>query len=531
MKKFNLNRIKEPYIFYSVLAINLVLLIITKFYPSMDGPFHLYNSNLICHLIKGDCPSLNNFYIFNKYLIPNWSSHIILSTFNFILPAWMAEKILLIVYLIGLTVSFRLLLKKLCPDNISLSIFIFPFAHSFLFHLGFYNYTLSFICLFFTLYFWFSTKDEHNIRKHIILFILITLTYFTSILTYCFLGLCLGLLTITSLIIEYLENRSVSILINSIFKKLLLLFIVSLPSILCFAVFYKTTIFFSTESRYSFNELIKWLNDVRPLIVYNYVGEEKITQQFLHIIIVIVSISIYLRFRDNPSKDFSSKINRNDIFLLPVLVALILFFIIPNGADAGMMSDRYCLMFYMLFIVWIVTLVIPKKVSQIIVFLIIIFHFGLLFKQFNGSIRNLNEDAKIVSKVSDRIEAGSVVLPVNISENWIEPHFSNYLGIEKPLVILENCEASVGWFPLKWNFAKLPKVLLGDKTSVSGQQWVNNTSSTTIKQIDYVFLLGNTAMIDDPQWNELKETLSAYYNLIYFTDNKYIELYRKKGGN
>ncbi|MFV0266536.1 MAG: hypothetical protein ACK5HT_05310, partial [Draconibacterium sp.] len=40
--------------FYIILGINLLLLSITRFYPSMDGPAHLYNSTLLANLFSNN---------------------------------------------------------------------------------------------------------------------------------------------------------------------------------------------------------------------------------------------------------------------------------------------------------------------------------------------------------------------------------------------------------------------------------------------------------------------------------------------
>lgn len=527
MKTNNFSWLKEKYIFYSVLIINLSLLSTVRYYPSMDGPAHLYNSNLIYHLLKGDCTPLYDFYTFNKILIPNWIGHFILASLYFIFPAWLAEKAMLILYLTGLVFSFRLLVKQICPENIYLSIFIFPFAYSFLFHLGFYNYSISFIFLFTTIYYWLKTKNEHNFKKYLILFGLFTLTYFSNALTFCFLGLCLGLYIISYEIDEYLCKKDLSFSIKSVIKKLTVLFLVSLPGLILLIVFYKTTTFFHSQGQYSASELTKWINHVRALISYDYTGEEIITQQFLHLAVIITSISIFLRVQKNLSKSFASMINKNDIILLPVLIALIALYIVPDSSGAGMMSDRYCLMFSMLLLIWVSTQPVPQKIGQLILALVIVFHFGLLFKDHNGTIRNLDHDASLIAGTSKYVKQGSIVLPINMSDNWLEGHFSNYLGVDKPMIILENYEANVGWFPIKWNLKNIPDIVLNDKNSISGIQWINNPQSKSQKRIDYILLYGNPGKIEDPNWNELKVQLSAGFKLKYKSENNYVMLYER----
>jgi hypothetical protein len=108
-----LSLLNEKYLFFSVLLINMVSICSLKFLPSMDGPAHLYNSNILMNLLTDNTGSLNDFYSINSFLIPNWLSHFLLAVFRIFLPAWLAEKLLLLIYITGLSLSFRLLLKQL----------------------------------------------------------------------------------------------------------------------------------------------------------------------------------------------------------------------------------------------------------------------------------------------------------------------------------------------------------------------------------------------------------------------------------
>ncbi|NOU17140.1 MAG: hypothetical protein HOO91_06230 [Bacteroidales bacterium] len=524
MNNYKFKWYKESNIFYFVFIVNLILIFTVRFYPSIDGPSHLYNANIISHLVSGNNTPLNDFYILNKIPTPNWLSHFLLSLFIFVFPAWLAEKLLLIIYLTGLVFSFRLLIKELSPDNVGLSIFIFPFAYSFLFYLGFYNYCLSFILLFFSLYYWLGTRDKKGYRKHIVMFLLLTITYFSNILTYAFTGFCLGLFIVAFSISNYLKNQDKWFVIKSTFKELLFLFISAIPSLILFIIFYSNITFSSSDHKYTTDDLFNWIDVVRPLIIYDG-SEGKISSQFLHLIIIIVSISVYRRF-NNPFKSYFSLINKNDVLLLPILLSLVLLFIVPDGSGAGMMSDRYCIMFYMLLIIWVASQPLNDKIRQLIVLIIVFLHFALLFKHTFGVLKMLDKEAICIYKTSDYIEPNTIVLPVNFSDNWLEPNFFNYLGVDKQIILLQNYEASIGWFPVKWNMEKMPKVLLGNRTTISSLHWLSNTESNKVRKIDYVFLYGNTLMLNDPRWKELKEILISDYKLIYISDNKWIELYK-----
>ncbi|MFN4300308.1 MAG: hypothetical protein ACK4EX_11355 [Thermaurantimonas sp.] len=145
--------IQSALFFYLVLAFNIVLLFTIKFFPSMDGPAHLYNANMIAHLLKGN-ESLSEFFMIKKFWIPNWTSHAFLAVLHFVMPAWLAEKTLIILYVSGMAFSFRFLVKQMNSDSVALSVLIFPFMYSFLFHLGFYNFSLSFIFFFYAVGLW-----------------------------------------------------------------------------------------------------------------------------------------------------------------------------------------------------------------------------------------------------------------------------------------------------------------------------------------------------------------------------------------
>jgi hypothetical protein len=526
LKKIYSILLNEKYIFYIILGINLIFLFTVKYYPSMDGPSHLYNSNLIYHFIKGDCTSLHNFYLLNSIFIPNWLSHLILSLFISIFPAWLAEKALIIIYITGLSLSFRLLVKKINPDNTIFSILIFPFIYSFLFHLGFYNYSLSFIFIFISIYFWLEKENEESFSKYVLLTLLFAVSYLSNVVGFVFVNVSICFLMLRSFIETYQKDKDIKSLLRTFLLKVLYYTFSLLPVAVLLLLFYKTTTFFPTDQKYHANELIKWLNDIRCLIVYNYSSEEKITESILHVMVSIIAISFYIRIRNKTSGKTTSIIIRDDIYILPALIALFLLFIVPNSSSAGTMSNRFCQLFYMLFIIWIASQPDLGKIKYILAFLIIIFHISLLNIHMSA-MRNLNRDALKIEAASKHIREGSIVLPVNLSENWMEPHFSNYLGISKPIIIMENYEASVGWFPLKWNSNNMPAISFGDTIfTLPKLDWKTNYDIKM--EIDYVFVYGSTHLLNDPEFTALRKIISSKYQLTYHSGDDFIMLYEIK---
>jgi len=521
LKRISFTSITESTLFfYFVLIINVLFVCSTRFYPSIDGPAHLYNANMLNSLLSGN-NTVNDFYIINKMPIPNWTSEFILSFSHLFLLGFLSEKVFLIVYIVGMAIGFRYLVKVLNPKNISLSIIIFPFIYSFLFHLGFYNFSISFVIFFFSLGFGIKTLSNKSIGNYIILVVLISLLYFSNILMLFFLGLTLGLYCIYLMYEYYIENKDFKKVITFGGSKLLVVFLCTLPSLICLLIFYKNVVFFPSNVRIPTKELVQWLNDGRALIVFDYVGEQLITNQFIHILILLLVIS-FLGIKKTNYFSF----RKIDVLVIPLIVSLILFFIIPDGASATMMSQRYCYIFTIFLLIWSITRAIPGKYNSVVIIIVLLLHLGLLFKHRNGTIKGINKDAISYYKTSECIEKNSIVLPVNVSDNWIEIHFSNYLGIDKPMIILENYEASVGWFPLKWNWEKMPNVCIANKSSLSEVQWPTNPNSPNKRQVNYIVVSGSLDKLNDQKWKELKDIISVYFKVKYISDDGNVTLFK-----
>jgi hypothetical protein len=107
----------ELFAFTTVTIINILPFIATKFFPSMDGASHLSNSNIINQLVFHHNNLFSQFFMLNPEPVPNWTSHLIISLLTLVLPAFAAEKILILVLLAGIPFAFRNLMYTIAPKN------------------------------------------------------------------------------------------------------------------------------------------------------------------------------------------------------------------------------------------------------------------------------------------------------------------------------------------------------------------------------------------------------------------------------
>lgn len=468
----------------------------------MDGAAHLYNSNLINQLISNSNSPLHQYFVFNSEILPNWSGHFLLSLLIFISNAFIAEKILLISLLILLPVTFRAIIQRINSVNSSVSYFVFPFTYSLPFWFGFYNFSIGLLLLFVTVYFWLTKENStYKIKDKFILFVLICSTYFSHLLVFC---LLLIILTARILFVELekirTENNSIkTVTIKILNQTILLLFSAALPLFFTYNYFLAREDI-SPQSKLPVQELINWLYKIQPIIALNESVEQPFTKNIFFVfcamllfaVIEKLRFSVHLKNKLVSVKKFiHNSFSSLNFWLLCCMILLILYFYLPDEhANASFISIRIFLLFFLFFILFMASLNHKKTILFLAVFILLYNHFRLNFYYTKEAVV-LGGVATRINNFAPQIEANSVVLPINFSSHWFMGHYSNYLGVDKPMVILENYEAVQGYFPLDWNRKAMPNLTLVNNNSgqVSCLNWETNLTNKN-KKIDYVFILG-----------------------------------------
>jgi hypothetical protein len=141
----------ELLIFTVIAIMNMMPFVATRFFPSLDGASHLSNANIISQLIFHNNSLFHQFFMINPEPVPNWTAHLLITLLTLIMPAFLAEKILIALLLIGTPFAFRTLMQTLSPKNTLFSFLIFPFTHSMFFFFGFFNFCMAILFFLITL--------------------------------------------------------------------------------------------------------------------------------------------------------------------------------------------------------------------------------------------------------------------------------------------------------------------------------------------------------------------------------------------
>lgn len=514
----------ETYLFFTFLLINLVPVLFFKFLPTLDGPSHLHNANLIKNLLFTDPDILNRFYQLNNELLPNWSGHFMLALLSSFLPAWVADKIVIIAYLIFLPLSFRWFVKSINPENYLLSILIFPFCYSFTFFLGFYNFSFALIFLFMLLAYWNKIQIRPKSANILVLFLLFTALYFSHVFVFLIAIMAVGIVLLKQLAIET-KSLEIKQSLGLFFYRIAIIVLTSGVGIFLSAKFLLSR----SVINYTFIpkiELLKWIRDIRPTIVFNFGHEGVYTHIIFYLIVILTAISIIHKIKEitKTKPSFTELLvnlaTHNDLWFVFSFFLLLLYFFMPDSNGySGYFSVRIGLLLYLFYMVWIAIQKYPRWIITLSLFVVFFTNLGLNFYYIKQT-RQLNKLAIEINSQSKSIENHKVVLPINFSTNWMHGHFSNYLGIDKPIVILENYECGTGYFPVKWN-DNFPNTTIGDLSkSQFCKDWKTNSSSKLQYPVNFIFILGKQSEIDNNECAQQSiEKIEKHYHLISKTEN------------
>jgi hypothetical protein len=481
-------------------------------------------------MLQGDAPLLSTFFQFNHEPMPNWTGHLLLIFLNFFLPSFLAEKLFLLACFTGLPFAFRYLLLALKPDKVWLSCLMLPFVHSFFFMAGFYNFNVAIILLFLSSGYWVRMKDKASTWQWIYMALLLILTYFSHILVFLVLIVALACHVVADSLQE--SKSKLGFFLTAFRYKAIRLLCIAAP---CFVLFASYIIrhHVSGEKMYlSKQALNTMLITGRPLVTLNEVEE---LPNGTGIVCVLLALLVYvlfdrfagLRKQKGPAIQKTKAFFRNgDSWLLFSAAVLALFYLFPdsdvqNGdGQSGYVSLRLCLLFYMALLTWLCLQHLPIKMFLVATLLCLFFQAKQVWFHI-GETDRLNTIATECYEASLLLEPDKLVLPLNNSPDWIQAHFSNYLGHTKPVVILENYEAGRNFFPLRFRFGTMPATLLGASHDTLCDYWIHDPGPSSMKA-DYVFVLGNDEDATDTCSLRTHRKLKAEYDRIYKEGSVYL---------
>jgi len=530
----------ELLIFTVLTFINMMPFVATRFFPSMDGASHLSNSNIINQLVFYHNNLFSQFFAINPEPVPNWTAHLMISLLTLVMPAFLAEKILILVLLIGTPFAFRSLVQTVSPKQTLFSFLIFPFTHSMFFFFGFFNFCIAVMLFLVTLNYW--LRHEHQalkFRQTITLILLVSLTYFSHIVIFGTLLIIMAMHIITRATMDILcKKNEKKIIFRQLFKKVMTITIAALIPTVLFVYFFYSRPGIREVTYTGLSELFNFLVTVRPLISLNVSIEGKFTVILFYMFVALVAIgalAFLIRIIRSIIKK-SDPEHQNDEPLLPrfnfwwllvsMAVLLLLYFRLPEAyGTASYTNLRIGFVFFLVTIVWISTFRIPWYFGLMAAFTGLCVN-TLLIRYYTPGINDLGKLAVSCNKAADFVAPNSLVLPIYCMDNWFTGHFVDYIAVDKPIVMVYNYECASGYFPVIWNENQKPDYYLGNPSVP--EKFINFelTKGNPSLKLDYVFIVGQYDTNKDWFFSTLHKILTDDFVRVYEAEN--CSLYRNK---
>ncbi len=511
----------EKYVFFSFVFIFLLPVIGIRYFPTLDGPAHLYNANLLNQLWFHGHSEILRFFDLNLSNQTNWISHIWFAICSFAFKTFLVEKSIIVFYIIALPYSFRYLIISLTDDSEKSTLssyLIFPFIYSFPLCIGFYNFCVGIPILFYCIIFWIENKEMFYRKKIIQFTLLVTALYLTHLFNFLLLGIMILSIEINQMITE----KKFQLLS----KKYLILLLASLPGIIFSLFFIFSNIGYEPPRYFSKGKLFLDLIQLYPIITLNYEKERYFAYAVLFSLCLLGTLII---FKGHKNKEVN-KPARNFTWLISASIVLCLYFILPDWmVSGGFISIRFALFFYLLVVIGLACSV--KTVKQLVISVCIVLVTSLCSLAYHfQQTKKLSAEVEELLLAETRIEKGKILLPLNYSDNWLESDFSNYLGAHKFIIVLDNYEATKPHFPLKWKAGQNPYKLLGNIGEMNPCIDIEKYEKSTGNKIDYVSRwFYNDTKKDSCTLNASKQ-IESKFDLIFTSPNYKFQLFKRKKG-
>ncbi|HMM11671.1 MAG TPA: hypothetical protein PKE03_06215 [Bacteroidales bacterium] len=500
-------------LFWLLWVIHLLPIWLFTPFPTVDGPAHLYNARILLELWRGNA-FMTEFYAVNPFVQPNVLSHFMLAIMMLTgIPALMAEKLLLTLIVAVFPLAFRRLVHACTRDAGDMVLFVFPFVYGFLFFMGFYNFLLGVVLGLYGLVLWIRYAEGRTHRLMPALIVVVgLLTLFAHLYAFAWYMMFSGLVVFGRIISLKRTGMPAHFIRSSV-----LIWVLPLLPALYFVV---TGQFSGGEShRLSLASLWRIIYEVQPAKGLEY-GKANIYTQW---IFWLLTLRFFLTVYELSKRNTGIAAKGAAVSLVLLTLALI---VLPDGnALAGVVSQRNGLMWFLALLVFLAGISLRPWIKWLgrVVVVAVSVSLLLLYAQ---ALSNDQPVARSVAVAARQVPAGAVVYVENASGRMLHTHVSNYLGATRGLVISDNYQAALPYFPVSWNLRNLPVLHLGEM-SKPVKSWPV-AGGLLNRQADYVLVI-TEGQAEPSQAGILanQQYFKGLYALIYQDPARMVSLYRR----
>lgn len=419
-----------------------------RYFLTQDGPTHLHNARILVDRLTGNWTPYADFYELNLALEPNWFTHAFLTGALLVVPPWVAEKALLIAYLLIFAFGFYRLARAVGGSPM-VALLAVPFAFNVPFQMGFFNFSFSVAFLPWIVAWWWRQVGTWSIGKTVGLSASLLLLYFCHPVGLVFAGLTL---VIACLLREAVPKSHI-----------VQLFIAGLPSMILLALFVGRHGGAEPGGELPFGALLLMLLGNSQLVLLQ--NRELFIGASLAFVVIAAVVGGIVRMRQRAGQDQTNDDRRAAAlaFLAVAFIALLLFFVMPDRVGSGLyLRFRLQLLIWLFAVMALCSMPWGRRGERLLATLALAAALGFTIDRWSG-YGTIADDLDRYLSISETLPDGAVVLPLSFDHSgrldkapWSSAyvhhmvHAAHYMGTDRPLVFLDNYEAGQGYFPIRW---------------------------------------------------------------------------------
>ncbi len=506
------------------LALCLLQIWLPTYYVTGDGPSHLYNAQILHDLWIYS--KSRDFYLHYYHIVyrpdPNWLSTLILALLLFVVKGAVAEKIFLAIYVALFVRGFYLLLAKVTGPTsywvLAIFLFVFPYELA----KGFYNSSLGIAFYFWVVWSWLRFLEKRSVMNALLFFVFAAFIYFTHLLAFGFAAFtCAALLISVALAGGQAE-------VNGRMKFIArcggILALLLAPFLVLMVLFTQGEGGLQLSLKCHFYRLVE-------LAQFKYLANVTTKEFFFTtvagVVVLLVSFVAFVKYR------FKAGVNKYDGLLVSLLFAMVIYISFPEAFMGRLilMTMRVQPLVGALIICCVAYLLPEGKIKNIGALALFACFVSLTAVRMNCMAAASRAAVDYVSAESS-IKPNSVVLPLDFSPsgtdehgkviadwNFLFAHAAQYMGTTKPMVILDNYEANMGYFPVRWNEAVNPYDHLSKGEGIEGVPpyvSIADYKRATGGTVDYILMwCYDPSFLSNEHFRALYAEITAGYHVVY----------------
>ena len=510
---YNYFSVPSNILFFVLTLLYLLPIWSIQFFPTQDGPSHVYNSFILKEYFNTtQYPLLQQYYDLNLQPMPNWFGHLVIASLMFIVDPLIAEKIMLSGYVILFLYAGRFLIIGVGRGSFlldksqysffseistnSLPLLLFPFVYNYLLHMGFYNFSYSVGFCLLAVGYWWDNHQKLGYKQAIVFNLIMVCCYFSHMVS--------TVITLIVVSILWLLTFRLSNLKKHLWQIPMLLPSCALPIWFIFSHGTK-----SNHVHWPIRRLYEYVSNLE--ILFSFTTFQLKLGKILSACFLLLLILTLLNLASSIWKKRHLSFQYKDGFFLISLVCIVLYVLVPDGmSGGGFMSHRLSL-YPFLFLIPFFQL--PKyKLTRWVVFSVLILIALINFGYIINLYPKLDKDMKEFRSGLHKISPNSRVLPLIFDSRGqcqrigMFLHAIGYYCAYTGGVEWDNYEADTDYFPILFNPAF---------KDVRPNLSIIETKPREMKIAPYVDLVDFIYTWSLPMDSTIQKRIEANYQLVF----------------